>query len=71
VFNPSIMSAVGTPEPGGMGWYEVLRLLKHVAREKRIVGFDVMELAPREGPSACTFLAAKLTYKLIGLALIK
>ena len=71
VFDPSIMAAVGTPEPGGMGWYEVLRLLKHVAREKRIVGFDVMELAPREGPSACTFLAAKLTYKLIGLALIK
>ena len=71
VFDPSIMSAVGTPEPGGMGWYEVLRLLKRVAKEKHIVGFDVMELAPREGPSACTFLAAKLTYKLIGLALIK
>jgi agmatinase len=70
VFDPSIMSAVGTPEPGGMGWYEVLRLLKRVAKEKRIVGFDVMELAPREGPSACTFLAAKLTYKLIGLSLI-
>ncbi len=71
VFDPSIMSAVGTPEPGGMGWYEVLRLLKRVAKEKRIVGFDVMELAPREGPYACTLLAAKLTYKLIGLALIK
>jgi agmatinase len=70
VFDPSIMSAVGTPEPGGMGWYEVLRLLKRVAKEKRIVGFDVMELAPREGQSACTFLAAKLTYKLIGLSLI-
>ena len=70
VFDPSIMSAVGTPEPGGMGWYEVLRLLKRVAKEKRIVGFDVMELAPREGPVACTYLAAKLTYKLIGLALI-
>ncbi len=71
VFDPSIMSAVGTPVPGGMGWYEVIRLLKRVAREKRIVGFDVMELAPREGPSSCTFLAAKLTYKLIGLALLK
>jgi len=52
------------------GWYEVLRLLKRIAKEKRIVGFDVMELAPREGPVACTYLAAKLTYKLIGLALI-
>jgi len=41
-----------------------------VAKEKHIVGFDVMELAPREGPAACTFLAAKLTYKLIGLSLI-
>ena len=71
VFDPSIMSAVGTPEPGGMGWYEVLRLLKRVTREKHIVGFDVMELAPREGPYACTFLAARLAYKLIGLSLIK
>lgn len=70
VFDPSIMSAVGTPEPGGMGWHEVLRLLKRVAKEKRVVGFDVMELAPREGPVACTYLAAKLTYKLIGLSLI-
>jgi len=71
VFDPSIMAAVGTPEPGGMGWYKVLRLLKRVAKEKHIVGFDVMELAPREGPIACTYLAAKLTYKLIGLALLK
>ncbi|MFA5366964.1 MAG: agmatinase [Dehalococcoidia bacterium] len=70
VFDPSIMAAVGTPEPGGMGWHEALRLLKRVAKEKHIVGFDVMELAPREGPVACTYLAAKLTYKLIGLSLI-
>ncbi len=68
VFDPSIMSAVGTPEPGGMGWYEVLRLLKRVAKERHIVGFDVVELAPHEGPAACTYLAARLTYKLIGLA---
>jgi len=67
-FDPSIMSAVGTPEPGGMGWHEVLRLLKRVAKDKRIVGFDVVELAPREGPAACTYLAARLAYKLIGLA---
>ena len=68
VFDPSIMAAVGTPEPGGMGWYEVLELLKLVAGQKRIVGFDVVELAPREGPAACTYLAARLVYKLIGLA---
>jgi agmatinase len=68
VFDPSIMSAVGTPEPGGMGWYEVLRLLKRVADERHVVGFDLVELAPREGPASCTYLAARLAYKLIGLA---
>ena len=68
VFDPSVMPSVGTPEPGGMGWHEVLRLLKRVAKERRIVGFDIVELAPREGPAACTYLAAKLAYKLIGLS---
>ena len=68
VFDPSIMSAVGTPEPGGTGWHEVLGLLTKVTKGKRIVGFDVVELAPREGPAACTFLAARLAYRLIGLA---
>jgi agmatinase len=66
VLDPSIMSAVGTPEPGGLSWYEVLRILRHVAQEKHIVGFDLVELCPKEGPSSCTFLAAKLAYKLIG-----
>jgi len=66
VFDPSIMSAVGTPEPGGLGWYEVLSLLRVVAQRKRIVGFDLVELCPGEGPLACAFLAAKLAYKLIG-----
>ena len=66
VLDPSIMSAVGTPEPGGMGWYEVLRILRHVAQKRRIVGFDVVELCPNEGTSSCAFLAAKLAYKLIG-----
>ena len=65
-FDPGVMSAVGTPEPGGLGWYEVLRILRRVTREKRIVGFDVVELCPREGPVSCAFLAAKLVYKLIG-----
>jgi agmatinase len=66
VLDLSIMSAVGTPEPGGMGWYELLRLLRVVAESRTIVGFDVVELAPDEGPEACTFTAAKLVYKLIG-----
>ena len=68
VLDPSIMSAVGTPEPGGMGWYEVLRILQHVAQKRRVVGFDLVELCPNEGPSSCAFLAAKLAYKLIGYA---
>ena len=66
VFDPSIMSAVGTPEPGGMQWHEVLNLLRSVTLHKHVVGFDLVELCPREGPASCAFLAAKLAYKLIG-----
>lgn len=68
VLDPSIMAAVGTPEPGGMGWHEVLRLLRHVAENRRVVGCDLVELCPDEGPSSCAFLAARLAYKLIGYA---
>ena len=66
VLDPSIMSAVGTPEPGGIGWHELLRLLREVAQSKHIEGFDLVELCPGEGPLSCAFLAAKLAYKLIG-----
>lgn len=69
VFDPSIMPAVGTPEPGGMSWESVLSLLKAVAQRKNVVGFDMMEYCPREGPSYCAYLLAKLTYKLIGYTL--
>ena len=69
VLDPSIMSAVGTPQPGGMGWYEILSLLRQVAEQKNIVGFDLMELCPKEGPVSCAFLAAKLAYKLIGYSI--
>ena len=65
VFDPSLMPAVGTPEPGGAGWYEVMSLLKALGESRRIVGFDVSELAPDEGPRACAYTAAKLIYKLI------
>jgi agmatinase len=68
VLDPSVMSAVGTPEPGGMGWDDLLHLLRVVAQKRQIVGFDLMELCPREGPVSCAFLAAKLAYKLIGYA---
>ena len=66
VFDPSVMPAVGTPEPGGLGWYELLALLREVARAKHVVGFDLVELCPGEGPLSCAFTAAKLAYKLIG-----
>lgn len=68
-FDSSVMSAVGTPEPGGLHWDEVSELLAHVAQTRRIVGFDVTELAPSLGPRANAQLAAKLTYRIIGLAL--
>ncbi len=64
--DPSIMSAVGTPEPGGMGWAHLVRLIDAVASRRRIVGFDVVELSPQEGPHACAYTAARLVYKLIG-----
>ncbi len=68
VFDPSLMPAVGTPEPGGMDWRQVTELLRAVANSRRIVGFDVCELAPREGPTACSYTAAKLVYKLVAYA---
>lgn len=69
VLDPSIMAAVGTPEPGGMSWDEMTSLLRAVAKQRHIVGFDINELSPREGPTACSFTAAKLAYKLIGYSL--
>lgn len=68
VLDPSIMAAVGTPEPGGLSWERTLGLLRAVSRERQVVGFDVVELCPREGPGACAYTAAKLVYKLIGYA---
>jgi agmatinase len=63
------MPAVGTPEPGGLTWEEVSAVLEAVSAKRRIVGFDMTELAPDLGPKACAYSAAKLAYRLIGLAL--
>lgn len=65
VFDPSIMSSTGTPEPGGLAWYDVLALLKTVCEKKNVVGFDVVELCPDSRNKAPDFLAAKLIYKLL------
>lgn len=66
VFDPSLVPAVGTPEPGGIGWYEILDLLRDVSKDRKIVGFDVVELCPIKGQVASDFLAAKLIYRLLG-----
>ena len=65
VFDPSIMPSTGTPEPGGLLWYDVLVLLKAVFDDKEVVGFDVVELCPDQRNKAPDFLAAKLIYKLL------
>lgn len=66
VFDPAIMPSTGTPEPGGLAWWDVLGLLRTVARQCTIRGFDVVELAPIPGLVAPDFLAAKLIYRLMG-----
>jgi len=66
-FDASIMPATGTPEPGGLTWYQVMDLLHKVAAKRTVCGFDVVELAPIKGMPAPDFTAAKLVYKLIGL----
>lgn len=64
-FDPSIMPATGTPEPGGLGWNTTIQYLRKVFDQKKVVGFDIVELAPIEGLSAPNFLAAKLYYKML------
>jgi len=64
-FDPSIMPSTGTPEPGGLLWYEVLSFLKAVSKNRNVVGFDVVELCPDGNNKAPDFLAAKLIYKLL------
>ena len=65
VFDPAIMPSTGTPEPGGLFWYDVLALLKAVCDNRNVVGFDVTELCPNETNKAPDLLAAKLIYKLL------
>ena len=66
VFDPSCMPAVGTPEPGGIGWYDFLRAFQLIAEKKQIVGLDVVELAPIAMLNHPDFFAAKLVYKMLG-----
>jgi agmatinase len=66
VLDPSIMPATGTPEPGGIYWKDILRLVRAVSSRCRVRGFDVVELSPIPGMVAPDFLAAKLVYRIIG-----
>lgn len=68
-FDPSLVPGTGTPEPGGLGWYEVIDLLAAVTAHRRVIGFDVVELSPLVEGHVSPVVAAKLVYKLIGMAL--
>jgi agmatinase len=63
--DPSIMPATGTPEPGGLSWYEMLALLRATVTRRRVVACDLVELSPLPGLVAPNFLCAKLIYKII------
>lgn len=65
VLDPSIMPSTGTPEPGGLTWYQVMNLLRETVRKKKIAGFDVTELCPNKTNKAPDFTAAKLIYKFL------
>ncbi|TQI72114.1 agmatinase [Gramella sp. Hel_I_59] len=64
-FDPSIMPSTGTPEPGGLFWYETLEFLKMMFKKKNVVGFDIVELCPDKKEKSSDFLAAKLYYKML------
>jgi agmatinase len=68
--DPSQCPGVGTPEPGGLGWFEVTELVAQVARRRRIVGFDLMELNPVAGETRSEFLASRLLYRIWGWTLV-
>lgn len=65
-FDPSVMPGTGTPQPGGFGWYEALKLFKAVCAKKKVVGVDIVEVSPIKGTPVTEFNAAKLAYRLMG-----
>jgi agmatinase len=66
-FDPSIMPATGTPLPGGLLWYETLSFLELLFKSKNVVGFDVVELCPKNDDKTSDVLAAVLVYKIISM----
>ncbi len=67
VFDPSVLPSTGTPEPGGLLYYEVYRFLDYVIKRHQIIALDVVELCPNAGEKSSDFLASKLVYQLISL----
>ena len=65
--DPSVFPSTGTPVPGGLGCYQTLGLFESVARQREIIGFDLMEFAPIPGFHAYEFAAAQLLYKMMGI----
>lgn len=65
VFCPSLMPDTGTPEPGGLSWFELINLLKSVIKEKTIVGFEVVELRPSKNSATSSYITARIIYKII------
>jgi agmatinase len=69
VLDPSLMPSTGTPEPGGLSWYQTTALLESLVTGRTLVGFDLVELCPQPGNHGPDFTAAKLVYRLMGLVL--
>jgi agmatinase len=65
VFDPAFVPATGTPEPGGLNWYDAVELVKAICSRKNLIGFDVVELCPHESHWGSSFFAAKLIYKIL------
>jgi agmatinase len=65
-FDPCVIPATGTPEPGGLMWYDALKIIKKLSIERKIAGFDVVELAPAENIQYPEFTCAKLIYEIMG-----
>jgi len=67
--DPSLVPGTGTPEPGGLFWFEALRALRRVMRGRHVPGFDIVEVAPLRSSPLSEFVAARLTYELMGMIL--
>ena len=65
--DPACIPATGTPVPGGLGWYDALEIVARCVSRRRVIGFDVVELAPSPGLHASDYAAARLVYHMMGV----